>query len=320
MIKLIKTNLVYLFFRRIFLLAAAVLLYLGIRGGTVSAEYGFSIEHIMFCVLIIAAVTLLTAGRENSDGTLRGKLILGYSRGAVFGSFVISSVINSIALYLIFSLPYFIIGSDLYAKNSGTDMVILASLIILAVLVLVTVGSVCLALCIPLMPVAAVALLAAAIGFVMLNEGLDHKLYESKETTYVVEYTDPSQADETDKYPLTVIEDYYFDEYNVGRAYLQYREQPNPYFVGGTKRTVYRTIFYSDPYTQLMNLDRILNRLVESNYSDLIKAFKVSGIDASEELSWDIIDMLPYYPLYSLGLSVILVIAGLVVFKLRNVN
>ncbi len=312
MIKLIKTNLRFLTFNKIFLAAAAAVLYFGFSGGNTSSEYGFSIEHPIFTVLVVSAVTLLNCGRENHDGTLRGKLILGYSRRSVFASFLISSLICSFVLYLLFSLPFFCIGKTLYIRHMTDERLILISLIILCITLLTTVGSVCLSMCISYLPVASIALLAAAIGFVMLNEPLYHRLSEPESDVISVEYQDPSLAEDTDKYPLEYISDL--------DIYVQYPEQPNQAYIGGAKRQVLRTLYYLDPYSQISALDRIMSIYVDFDVEELLKNGESIDPETVEEHIFDTARTLPYYPLYSLAFILVLSVAGCVVFCKRNIN
>ena len=121
MIRLIKTNLIHLTFGRFFLIAAAAAIFLGCYGGCSARDYGFNMTHFVFLLLICAALTLLNLGREHSDGTVRNKLTLGFSRASIFFSLIISSLICSVVLYLLMSIPYFVIGKPEIMRFMSTD-------------------------------------------------------------------------------------------------------------------------------------------------------------------------------------------------------
>lgn len=325
MIRLILTNLKYLTFEKLFLVGAVGELFLGIRGGIICEDYGWTFEYPVFSVLIIAAVTLMNCGRENTDGTLRNKLTLGYTRQGIFGSFLISSLICSLVLYLLFSLPLFLISKDTIGQNMTGERLLMFWAIILCIVVLITVGSVCLTLCIPMLPVAAVALLAAAIGFVAVAGLVSRALEQPKYISYGTYSDDPSVFTDTDKYEV------FYDE--VAGQYCQYGEQLNENYVDGTKRKIYQTLFLLSPYGQLYNVNEMMQWYEETDvlaqYEELKRTkpeiFENDGdngiLGAHQTVQGyeNLLD-LPYYPIYSLSFAAVLAAAGLLVFRKRNIN
>ena len=315
MFRLIMTNLKYLTFEKLFLIGAAGSLFLGVRGGMTSRDYGFDMEYVIFAVLIIAAVALLNTGRENTDGTLRNKLTLGYSRSQIFASFMISSLICSVVLYLLFSLPFFLIGKDTMTKYMSDERLLLIWAVILCVALLVTVGSVCLTLCIPILPVAAVALLAAAIGFAALSGTLGHRLNESP--TNHAQVTAESLDDLTD----TESNPPMYDE--LSGFYVQNIEYPNELYVDSPKRDIYFTLYFLDPYSQIDSVRNIMMMYFDTDVDKIMKEVEKDPEeykDYTEGLGFHCLEMLGFYPIFSLGFSAVLFTAGLLVFRKRNIN
>ena len=318
MIRLILTNLKYLTFERLFLAGAAASLYFGIRGGFQSCVYGYSDEYPVFAVLIIAAVTLMNTGRENTDGTLRNRLTLGYSRHAIFGSFLVSSLICAVILYLLFSVPFFLISKDVIGKYMSGDRLLLFWFILLCIALLVTVGTVCLTLCIPMLPVAAVALLAAGVGFVALSGLLDRALSEDKYTYYQVCSESPDDFENTDKYPVR------YDEY--AGLYFQDSEQLNDRYIGGVRRDIYNTAFLLDPYGQLENINGVMRWYFDTDVMKQFEELKKEKPELFEDEAflqnsgYERVMMLPTYPIYSLGFAAVLAAAGIAVFRKRNIT
>ena len=327
MVRLVLTNLRYLTFEKIFLAAAAAAVLLGVRGGMAGAEYGWSTEYPIFAVLLAAAVTLLNCGRENTDGTLRNRLTLGYRRPAIFGSFLISSLICSFIIYLLFSVPFFLIAKDTVAENMSGGRYLLFWTAILCIIVLVTVGSVVLTMCIPMLPVAAVALLAAAIGFVASAEYINRALSESKYIYYSVSSPNKKDFENTDKFPVEYDEDFGW--------YYQTACNLNENYVDGAKREVYTTLLLANPYGQLANINSMMRwysdvdvlkqyeelktakpELFEDDSEDELDEFGISEVKAA----YNEVKGLVYYPVYTLAFSALLTVGGILVFRKRNIN
>lgn len=315
MFRLIMTNLKHLTFGKLFLLAAAAELFFGINGGLNVKADGFDVKYFIFTVLLCAAVTLLNLGREHTDGTLRNKLTLGYSRGKIFFSLIVSAAICSTVLYTIVSVPYFLIGRSGFTESMSSEMLLGVVMIIYSTTLLITVGSAVLALCIPRLPVAAVVLLAAAIGFGIAEDGLGRPLNENKYDGYMVYYPTREEVEDEDKYPVELEKDE-----NGKWVYAQFREQPNEFYVSGTKRIVYKTLYFLDPYAQFRTVERVM-RLYDFDDEEL--EVDLAALDAMGEdidFRWEIYRNYGYLPLYSGAFILVLLIGGVLVFRKININ
>ncbi|MBR4555071.1 MAG: hypothetical protein IKO27_05700 [Ruminococcus sp.] len=315
MIRLIKTNLQYLTFRELFLVGAAGALFLGIRGGLLSYDNSFSGDYLIFAVLICAAVTLLNVGREHMDGVIRNKLTLGFTRMKIYASFIITSAVSSTVLYLLTAVPFFAVSSANVAKYMPEGEYFKMALICYVTALVITMGSTVLAICVPRLSIAAVLLLASAIGFVVMSHSFEAKLSQSRTNSYMISYRSLEDIKEYGEN----MDDFYYDP--LEDAYIGTQEQENEYYVGGTSRSIMRTVLFCDPYFQLQGVTAAVRLYEQESFAQRAEMILNTDFDPDVfDFRYDVFRNYHTFPIYSGVFIVILITAGALVFRKININ
>lgn len=243
MYNLIKVSSKRMFKDRIFIVAAAILLCLSLytvfenapelalwaeNGDDVALEDCF-FNIVQILGLFIASFISIFIGTENSDGTLRNKLIAGHGRTSVFMSFFAVTAIGSIILTLVwlsgsmtgmFYFDGFSYGWETFAQYFA--VLLCCGLLYAAVFT-------ALSLLIPNKAVAAVVSLV--LWFVLLYTG----------AMVVNKLAEPEMFSG-------------YSYYN-GEILVESEPQVNPYYVSGTLRKVLEAIAYINPVCPAMQLD-----------------------------------------------------------------
>ena len=300
MFKLLKTNLRHLTFRRIFLLAAAAMLLLGIDAGlSMRRNNFFTSEDFIFGVPIVAGVAIFIIAREHSDGTLRTKLTIGYTRPQIFFSFIISSFICMIVLFLCLILPFFMIGGISFSEIMPAGKIAFVFFVIFMVYAAACIGSAAIALCFSRLVVIIAVTVLAALTMAGVGGSAARRL----------------------SYPATFMEHEYdarLDEY------IASREVPNREYVTGFNRDILRTVYKASLFTQMRGVD------------DYVSVFLYRGADVPREQYVEIcmndtslddsdstilaIRSIYQFPLFALGWIAVSLAAGIIVFRKRNIN
>ena len=312
MFRLAMTNLKYLAFGRAFLVGAVGELMLGIIGGKTNLEQHFSVLHTVLCMCIITAVTVINSGHENSDGTLRNKLIIGYTRNKIYAAFTVSSLICSLVLFLLFSVPFYLIGMDAVGKNMPDEQLLMSWLTLLFITAAVTVVGISLTVCVSSASVVFVVLLGAGIGLAALGGLLANSLSERKYSGAANYSAASEQVDNVDSFSA---------EQDI-RDLIRRNEK----YTGGFKRTLYRSLYLLDPYGQLRELGVIMDWYRSTDVLGQLNSLKnerpelFEEDDAEEEYGYYYALRLQYFPIWSMMFSSVIYTAGLLVFRKRNIN
>lgn len=179
--------------------------------------------------LFLAAGVSLFVGTEYSDGTLRNKLVVGHTRGHIYGAMLLVSLLMTGMLLVLHGVITLVLGSIVLAPvQMPTSR--LAFLLLVAVLdcVVFTALFTAIALNCTSKAVSAVATLLSSLAMTMLAGTLGNRLLEPEEV---------------------------YDGVIATQNGFQYGERiPNPDYVDGLRRTVYEFLYDLLPSGQLMQL------------------------------------------------------------------
>jgi len=221
----------------------------------------------LFLAVILAVLVSLFIGTEYSDGTIRNMLIIGHTRSEIYLSKQITCIAVSLLYHLVFIAVLFGSGS-LLLKSWDTPLRTLASLTLLSLTSVIALSAFfnMLAMLIPsrsagavLALLTAIAMLAAAMtAFSMLSapEFIDNA-YRMNDVGEIVK-SDPI---------------------------------PNPMFLSGLRREVYRQILYVLPTGQML-------------------LFGTLSFTAAISI----------LPLYAVAVSAVCIVVGLMVFRRKDIR
>ncbi|MBQ8121488.1 MAG: hypothetical protein IJ172_12025 [Ruminococcus sp.] len=230
MLRLVKNTLHFHTFNKFFFIGAAMLLFLGLHNSLAGAD-SYSIVVMTQGIPITCMVVILNAENEKRSGGYRNKITAGYTRRQVFFSGIISAAACGAALFLVIGVPIY--------TSMGSPQ---TRLTVLMVFVFAAVVSACLAINL------------SNITFTILGLFLV--------ITVCVVIADPVQsALDADKYNYR----YIFDEAKakqVGvREATTLERTPNAEYPTGIKRAALKAFAYANPYSQLLYLEDMLNKV-----------------------------------------------------------
>ncbi len=303
MYRLIKTDLRHFYFGRLFLPTAALMLIIGAAGGIGTDNKGY-MQFPIYAILLTAAYSMFITSRETADGTVRNKIICGFTGRQVFFSYIISAAVCCTVLYLLFAVPFYTACSFIRLSSFSSGRLVIFSLIYLGVTLFVNTAAVCITACLRSTTVCTFVLILSAVGAVIAAEAMFHRLDEKKLRTETVYYSSPSEATDTDKYPLW--------EQDFDDGYIQYREQPNPRYVGGAARKLLSGLYLLDPYGQINSLNRSV--WLFGRDIDTVDTFE-EGVNFDREMAVK----QPFYPIFSLALALTVSVIGAEVFGRKNI-
>ena len=230
MIRLIKTTLHFHTFNKFFFIGAALLLFLGLHNSLSGAD-SYSIVVMTQGIPITCMVVILNAENEKRSGGYRNKITAGYTIRQVFFSGIISAAACGAALFLVIGVPIY--------TSMGSLQTLLT---VLMVFVFAAVVSACLAINL------------SNITFTILGLFLI--------ITVCVVIADPVQsALDADKYNYR----YVFDEAKAKQVGIReattLERTPNAEYPTGIKRAALKAFAYANPYSQLLYLEDMLNKV-----------------------------------------------------------
>ncbi len=133
MIKLLKVQLKTRLSSMWFIAAAAICLLFGIMFGTghsrpVTEDFGYQLEDMPYIIAVIVCGVLAAVfiGSEFQEGTVRSKLTMGYSKTVFYISQLLFMLIVSLILFLLVTVPYFLMAYKNFFSLFSTEYLIKA--------------------------------------------------------------------------------------------------------------------------------------------------------------------------------------------------
>ncbi|MBR4555073.1 MAG: hypothetical protein IKO27_05710 [Ruminococcus sp.] len=252
-----------------------------------------------------------SVGTEFSNGTVRNKLIQGYTKTQFYLVQLVTALTEALILCLCAGVPYILIGWNRFFSLFDTELLV-KSLVLMAAGVLLS-TAIIVFLCISVRNTAYALIVCAGALFLLftvsnsLDSALTHPEY-SKESGGEIEY-DPETETETEITWEKVV--------------------PGKYYVKEPRRTVYTILWKIDPITCLRAAQDMVSCrdwreqhfTVEQNKALLDKDRAGEGkylwdIDHLEDRLFGSI----YYPIWS-GLTVLVLTGiGILIFRKRNIS
>lgn len=230
MIRLIKTTLHFHTFNKFFFIGAAMLLFLGLHNSLAGAD-SYSIVVMTQGIPITCMVVILNAENEKRSGGYRNKITAGYTRRQVFFSGIISAAACGAALFLVIGVPIY--------TSMGSPQ---TRLTVLMVFVFAAVVSACLAINLSNITFTILGLFLIITVCVVIADPVQSALDADK---YNYRYVfDPVKAEEVGIREATTLE-----------------RTPNTEYPTGIKRAALKAFAYANPYSQLLYLEDILNKV-----------------------------------------------------------
>jgi len=180
----------------------------------------------LFVGIIMAIFCSLLIGTEYSDGTMRNKIVIGHKRASIHLANFITSAVVSIAMCILFFLPYLCIGIPLLGFFE-MDMKLVLLFSLASLMLAVAFSSIFTLIAMLCHNKAITAVICILLALALLVSGLIlYRMLDAAET---------------------------IGGYTMGEdGKLLYGESPNPKYLDGTKREIVQTIYDINPGGQVI--------------------------------------------------------------------
>lgn len=246
--------------------------------------YGSGVEETMIFVpfqfIITSIMISMFIGAQHSDGGFRNKIVAGYTKTQIVVAELILNTGLSVMLYLIHSISYAVLHVEMLQKFPKNVMIhIFFNCLCLSVFVAV-VHTVCSCLISSKTKAGVINVVLFVmmlfVGFELIDALNEGKIFEMERTTTSGE--------------------------------VIYYEEPNPNYVGGTKRKIYQAIYDSLPYFQV---DYYLYDIID----EFDQWWGTHDTDEEMRLTKSEQRTLNRHTMYSLGLTVVIASTGIIIFR-----
>lgn len=181
---------------------------------------------VLFIGIMMAVFCSLFIGTEYSDGTMRNKIVIGHQRTSMYLANLITSAIVSIAMCIMFFLPYLCIGIPLLGFFE-MDMKLVLLFSLASLMLAIAFSSIFTLIAMLCHNKAITAVICILLALALLASGLIlNRMLDATET---------------------------IGGYTMGAdGKLVYGESPNPKYLVGTKREIVQTIYDINPGGQVI--------------------------------------------------------------------
>ena len=230
--------------------------------------------------LIMSIYVSLSIGQEYNDATIRNKVIVGHTKGTIFISELIINAFVCLVMMLAFILPAFICCYSALLSNTTMDKMLMTLICLLLASVVYAVIFTLIGCLISQKAIGAILCILIVFAMAFGANRLEFSIFQ-------VENIAIEQTNELGEI--------------IGEEVI-----PNPNYVGGMARQIYMAADSLIPNGQANNLMTYLGITSDNTGNDSAQIF-------SEE-------MLPFYPIYSVGLTIILSCVGWFAFRKKELK
>lgn len=253
-------------------------------------------EFIIVLPIIIAIFTCFFIKVNESDGIIRNKLFCGHTRTAVYLSNICIMAFVSAVCSFIFSLsfiPLIILGKS--------NVPVLFAFFIVSALLNIAVGLIATFIAFNVKGTA-VSVIAAVLA-VALMFGASVKLHRALEESET--YFEIDKVDGVEFTPGSAVAE---------GSEITYKEIPNPYYRGGTKREVYKFIHKTLPTSHFRKMSKVYITTEDNKLKTPGSLLESITIKRASDVFKE------FNTLHPLGLGVIITALGIFIYKKKNIN
>lgn len=279
--KLLKAALYRLKLQKLFWILLAASFISGVVFGIISvSENDLDGLFVAPLFLIMSIFVSLSIGQEYNDATIRNKVIVGHTKGIIFVSELIINAFVCLVMTLAFILPAFICCYSTLLSNTTLEKMLMALICLLLASVVYATIFTLISCLISQKAIGAILCILIVFTMAFGANRLEFAIFQVENIT--VEQTNE----------LGEI---------IGEEVI-----PNPDYVDGMTRKIYMAVDSLIPNGQVNNLMTYLTS-TSNNVEN-------SGIQTFSD------EMLPFYPIYSIGLAIVLSCAGWCAFRKKELK
>ncbi len=258
-------------------------------------EWGFDYDYTFMLFLAIGAFIALFVYRENSNGAIRNKVVVGHTKGDIFLSGLIVHIVAALIMTLTFLLPVGVLCFEWLKKAPAHALLITLGGLLLASVTCAVIFTVIMYLT-PQKIIGAFLCPVLIMSMFFATYQVEFYLYQPEYTTVDYELENGEKADKVQANPHAAK--------GFGRVLLIAADslmpqgQSNSYFF----------------YISLWAYPEI------EPFDDYAEPDKTELVDTDDELIDTLKGMLPYIPIYSISLSGTLALIGWAVFRKKELK
>lgn len=214
----------------------------------ISLDTGF-FNYTLYAVIVLSVFASLFIGTEYSDGTIRNKIIIGHKRTDIYLTNLLVCIAAGFLICIAYIVPALIVGIPLLGFFEVEIQTILLTALCIFVMT-IAFSAIFTMIAMLNQSKAAIAVISILGVFVLLFIGIYIQARLNEPETY-------------DAY-----------SYTVNGENVSVESEPNPYYIGGTKRDVYEFLYDFLPGCQAVKLSNMIvpNPINMSLYSVCIAA------------------------------------------------
>ena len=230
--------------------------------------------------LIMGIYVSLSVGQEYNDATIRNKVIVGHTKGTIFVSELIINAFACLAMMLAFILPAFICCYSILLSNTTMEKMLMTWICLLLASVVYAAIFNLISCLISQKAIGAILCILIVFAMAFGANRLEFSIFQVESIT--------------------------IEQTNELGEIISAEVIPNPSYVDGITRKMYMAVDSLIPNGQVNNLMVYLGS-TSTNAED-------GGLQIFSE------EMLPFYPIYSIGLAIVLSFAGWLAFRTKELQ
>lgn len=255
----------------------------------------------LLAMYLLAASAAFGIGTEFAEGTVRSKLVMGFTKRQIFLAELISTIIEAVIVFGFVTAGVFIMGYKNYLELFSGGILLRSFGLMLGAFIVT--AAVYTTVCCLIHNRAAAMLLCALIcfGMFMLSD-------ETRQSLTQPEYRIVAYGESSDE----------------GDRIADERKEENVHYASGAARRLLTAGYYLAPPSSLYISEKLLDRFEGKFTVDDLEQYREDFKDSKETWDYDFmcgsrIDLWKY-PLWGLGEFAFLTVLGMLIIKKRNIQ
>ena len=283
----------------------------GIKNDYFSPE----LQYLLFVFFLAVIVSVVNIGSEFAAGTIRNKLVSGYTKMEIFFSELILSIIFSVILFILYYLPFIVKG---WKYLGDLDYILEVTALLLLSILSLTVFAVFLCFLTENRIIAVVIGIMVVVVMLMSADAVEKRLKEPQYNQETI-YEDGSRMLVMGNGVIRTFSDNAITD-DVGVKEI--RDIPNPKYVDGIFRKVLSFALEINCFQRIMDSIEFFNRQNMLKYGesglpdDIAKDIALEY----ERLNEETVDKIGLEMVYNVLLIVAFASVGVLIFRKKNIR
>lgn len=283
----------------------------GIKNDYFSPE----LQYLLFVFFLAVIVSVVNIGSEFAAGTIRNKLVSGYTKMEIFFSELILSLIFSVILFILYYLPFIVKG---WKYLGDLDYILGVTALLLLSILSLTVFAVFLCFLTENRIIAVVIGIMVVVVMLMSADAVEKRLKEPQYNQETI-YEDGSRMLVMGNGVIRTFSDNAITD-DVGVKEI--RDIPNPKYVDGIFRKVLSFALEINCFQRIKDSIEFFNRqnMLKYGESGLPHNIAEDIVSEYERLNEETVDKIGLEMVYNVLLIVAFASVGVLIFRKKNIR